>query len=84
MSSPGIGGTSSSIWPRTERPIARAADSQIVLRREWRGQEFRESGDTHRFEPGDVVYIPQQVGLVVSWDTPSYGKFAYVTYPHWR
>lgn len=22
--------------------------------------------------------------LDVSWSTPSYGKFAYVTYPHWR
>ncbi len=36
------------------------------------------------FEPGDVVFIPQQAGLKVSWDTPSYGKFFYVTYPHWR
>ena len=23
-------------------------------------------------------------GLKVSWDTPSYGKFFSVTYPHWR
>ena len=36
------------------------------------------------FEPGDVVYVPQREGLVVSWHTPSYGKFFYVTYPHWR
>jgi ethanolamine utilization protein EutQ (cupin superfamily) len=36
------------------------------------------------FEPGDVVFVPQQAGLVVSWDTHSYGKFFYVTYPHWR
>lgn len=36
------------------------------------------------FEPGDVVFIPQREGLKVSWDTPSYGKFFYVTYPHWR
>ena len=33
---------------------------------------------------GDVVFIPQREGLKVSWDTPSYGKFFYVTYPHWR
>lgn len=26
----------------------------------------------------------QREGLKVSWDTPSYGKFFYVTYPHWR
>jgi ethanolamine utilization protein EutQ (cupin superfamily) len=36
------------------------------------------------FEPGDVVFVPQQEDLVVSWDSPSYGKFFYVTYPHWR
>jgi ethanolamine utilization protein EutQ (cupin superfamily) len=46
--------------------------------------ELNDSGSVHRFEPGDVVFIPQQAGLVVSWSTPSYGKFAYVTYPHWR
>ncbi len=38
----------------------------------------------HSFAPGDLVYIPQQEGLVVLWETDSYGKFAYVTYPHWR
>jgi len=36
------------------------------------------------FEPGDVVFVPQEAGLKVSWDTPSYGRFFYVTYPHWR
>ena len=36
------------------------------------------------FAPGDVVYIPQKKGLVVYWSTESYGKFFYVTYPHWR
>ena len=43
-----------------------------------------ENGETQTFEPGDIVFIPQQEGLVVWWHTPSYGKFAYVTYPHWR
>ena len=43
-----------------------------------------EGGEKHKFLPGDVVYIPQQEGLVVLWETDSYGKFAYVTYPHWR
>jgi ethanolamine utilization protein EutQ (cupin superfamily) len=36
------------------------------------------------FLPGDVVYIPQTKGLVVLWESDSYGKFFYVTYPHWR
>lgn len=43
-----------------------------------------EGDSTYDFEPGDVVYVPQQAGLVVSWHSPDYGKFAYVTYPHWR
>jgi ethanolamine utilization protein EutQ (cupin superfamily) len=43
-----------------------------------------ESGEKHHFLPGDVVYIPQAKGLVVLWETDSYGKFFYVTYPHWR
>lgn len=46
--------------------------------------ELTENGAVHRFEPGDIVFIPQQAGLVISWSTASYGKFAYVTYPHWR
>jgi ethanolamine utilization protein EutQ (cupin superfamily) len=43
-----------------------------------------EDGVKRTFLPGDVVYIPQQEGLVVYWETDSYGKFFYVTYPHWR
>ena len=43
-----------------------------------------EGDEKHSFLPGDVVYIPQQAGLVVLWETQSYGKFVYVTYPHWR
>ncbi len=46
--------------------------------------ELEENGETYKFEPGDVVYVPQQAGLSVNWHTPSYGKFAFVTYPHWR
>jgi ethanolamine utilization protein EutQ (cupin superfamily) len=39
-------------------------------------------GDTRLdFEPGDVVFVPQQEGLKVSWD---YGRFFSLTYPHWR
>ncbi|CAN5477982.1 hypothetical protein BH09ACT4_BH09ACT4_25280 [soil metagenome] len=46
--------------------------------------DLTEGDTTSRFEPGDIVYIPQAAGSMVSWHTPSYGKFAYVTYPHWR
>jgi ethanolamine utilization protein EutQ (cupin superfamily) len=43
-----------------------------------------EGGTRLDFEQGDVVFVPQQAGLKVSWDTSSYGRFFYVTYPHWR
>ncbi len=43
-----------------------------------------EDGETRSFSPGDVVYIPRKKGLLVYWSTDSYGKFFYVTYPHWR
>ncbi|MGO8684874.1 MAG: cupin domain-containing protein, partial [Thermoleophilia bacterium] len=43
-----------------------------------------ENGDSRSFKPGDVVYIPQKKGLLVYWSTTSYGRFFYVTYPHWR
>jgi ethanolamine utilization protein EutQ (cupin superfamily) len=42
------------------------------------------SGESMSYEPGDIVYIPQKKGLVVTWKTDSYAKFAFVTYPHWR
>lgn len=43
-----------------------------------------ENGESISFLPGDVAYIPQQAGLKVVWESASYGKFYYVTYPHWR
>jgi len=43
-----------------------------------------ENGESRTFKPGDVVYIPRQKGLVVYWSAATYGKFFYVTYPHWR
>lgn len=43
-----------------------------------------EEGQSRQFRPGDLVYIPQKKGLVVFFGTDSYGKFFYVTYPHWR
>ena len=43
-----------------------------------------EGDEKFDFRPGDVVYIPRSEGLVVLWSTESYGKFFYVTYPHWR
>jgi ethanolamine utilization protein EutQ (cupin superfamily) len=43
-----------------------------------------EDGKRFEVEPGDVVFIPQRQGLKVLFDTPSYGKFFFVTSPHWR
>lgn len=43
-----------------------------------------ENSDSRTYRPGDVVYIPQKKGLVVYWSTATYGRFFYVTYPHWR
>ncbi|OGA74930.1 MAG: hypothetical protein A3G81_18990 [Betaproteobacteria bacterium RIFCSPLOWO2_12_FULL_65_14] len=48
------------------------------------GVTLTENGESRAFKPGDVVYIPKKEGLVVYWSTDSYGKFFYVTYPHWR
>jgi ethanolamine utilization protein EutQ (cupin superfamily) len=45
---------------------------------------LNEDGASRTFLPGDVVYIPQKKGLVVYWSTETYGRFFYVTYPHWR
>ena len=43
-----------------------------------------EEGESTSFQPGDVAFIPQRAGLKVLWESSSYGKFYYVTYPHWR
>jgi len=42
------------------------------------------SGAVMKYEVGDVVYIPQKQGLVVTFSTENYAKFVFVTYPHWR
>lgn len=33
---------------------------------------------------GDIVYIPQESGKTIIWNSKAYAKMAYVTYPHWR
>jgi ethanolamine utilization protein EutQ (cupin superfamily) len=43
-----------------------------------------QDGETRSFLPGDIVYIPRKRGLLVYFSTASYGRFFYVTYPHWR
>ena len=43
-----------------------------------------ENGERRDLAAGDVFYIPQKQGLVVSFASESYGRFYYVTYPHWR
>jgi len=42
------------------------------------------SGAVMKYEVGDVVYIPQKKGLLVTFSTDGYAKFVFVTYPHWR
>ena len=42
------------------------------------------SGSVMKYEVGDVVYIPQKEGLVVTFSTDDYAKFAFVTYRTWR
>lgn len=42
------------------------------------------TGESVLFEVGDVVYIPQKEGLIVTWTSKPYAKFVFVTYPHWR
>lgn len=41
-------------------------------------------GAPYELETGDVFYIPQQSGLLVSWHTRDYARVFFVTYPHWR
>lgn len=45
---------------------------------------LKEGERQYEIEPGDIVHIPRQAGLSVSFGTPSYGKFFFVTYPNWR
>ena len=42
------------------------------------------TGAAVTYEAGDIVYIPQVEGLLVTWTTKEYAKFIFVTYPHWR
>ncbi len=71
------------IWPGA--PVDFEYDDDCAVCYMIEGEITLTEGDVSRpFLPGDVVYIPQQAGLVVLWETTSYGKFVYVTYPHWR
>ncbi len=71
------------IWP--DAPVNFEYDDDAAVCYMIEGSiTLTENGEAIRFEPGDVVYIPQKQGLVVYWSTESYGKFFFVTYPHWR
>lgn len=71
------------IWPGA--PVDFEYDDDAALCYMIEGEITLTEGDEKRsFLPGDVVYIPQVAGSLVLWSTESYGKFAYVTYPHWR
>ena len=59
----------------TDCAVCYMLEGQVIL---------TEGAERFEFGPGDVVFVPQQTDLKVLWDTPSYGKFFYVTYPHWR
>jgi len=71
------------IWQST--PVEFDYDNDCAVCYMLEGQVTLTEGEARlEFEPGDVVFVPQQEGLRVVWETPSYGKFFYVTYPHWR
>lgn len=71
------------IWPGA--PVDFEYDDDCAVCYMIEGEITLTEGDEkHSFLPGDVVYIPQEAGLVVLWSTETYGKFVYVTYPHWR
>lgn len=41
-------------------------------------------GIEHPFDKGDIVFIPQEKGKKIIWNSKGYAKMAYVTYPYWR
>lgn len=65
------------IW--ASAPVEFEYDSDRAVCYMLEGHVTLTEGETrYDFEPGDVVYIPQQAGLKVSWDTSLYGRFFYV------
>ena len=69
------------LWAST--PITFERDDHAVVCFMIEGQVTITEGEAKLdFEQGDVVFLPQREGLVVTWDTPSYGRWLYVTYPH--
>lgn len=71
------------IW--SSAPIEFDYDNDCAVCYLIEGQVTLTEDDTqYALDPGDVVFVPQREGLKVAWDTPSYGRFFYVTYPHWR
>ena len=71
------------IWESA--PIEFDYDNDCAVCYMLEGRVTLTAGETRfDFEPGDVVFVPRLERLKVSWESPSYGKFFYVTYPHWR
>ena len=71
------------IW--ASEPVAFEQDSHAVVCMMLEGHVTLTEADVQLdFEPGDIVFLPRREGLVVTWDTPSYGKWLYVASPHWR
>ena len=66
-------------------PVAFAQDDNAVACLMLEGHVTISEGDVQLdFEPGDIVFLPQRDGLVITWDTSSYGKWLYVMSPHRR
>ena len=71
------------LWAST--PITFERDDHAAVCFMLEGQATITEGEVKLdFEQGDVVFLPQREGLVVTWDTASYGRWLYVTYPHRR
>ena len=69
------------LWAST--PITFDRDDRAVVCFMLEGQVTLTEGTVQLdFEQGDVVFLPQREGLVVTWDTASYGRWLYVTYQH--
>ncbi len=71
------------IWASTPVPFEQDDHAVVCLMLE--GEvTLTEANVQLDFEHGDIVFVPQRKRLVITWDTPSYGKWLYVTSPHWR
>jgi len=70
---------------RASTPVCFHYDDEAVVCYLLEGEiTLTENGEECTVRRGDTVFIPKEEGLTVFWSTSSYGRFFYVTYPHWR